>query len=101
MKNYALDVDLKYLEAQIDILRKQFDDLEFRVDTKLHDVLNLELSKEEKAFKVSYRPYTIMSSGLVEGDIQVKFVRAKDIVDAQDQLLNTCNCTIENIEEVK
>ena len=59
------------------------------------------LSKEEKTFKITYHPYTIMSLGLVEGDTQVRFVKAKDIVDAQDQLLNTCTCTIENIEEVK
>lgn len=78
-----------------------FNDLDGTIKYLVDGIKGVALSNEEKTFKVSYRPYMILDIGAVEGDIQIKFVKAEDIVDAQDQILNSMRCRIVDIEEVK
>ena len=80
-----------------------FNDLDGTIKYLVDGINGVALSRDQKKiFKVTYRSYMIVSSELATvGGIQVKFVKAEDIVDAQDQILNSVQCRIVDIVEVK
>lgn len=77
-------------------------DLEGTIKYLVDGINGVALSRDQKKiFKVTYKPYMLLDIGAVEGDTQIKFVKAEDIVDAQDQILNSGQCKIVDIVEVK
>lgn len=65
-------------------------------------IKSVAFSHEENVFQVTYRPYLVLDDlRYCEGATEIKFVKARGYVDAQDQVLKTTNCRILNIMKVE